>query len=223
MQPPKGRQLVKEFRQLGMNLVRRGKMYLWGIHDWLSSRFQLGRRERTADIYCDHTRGSWVITSWDRAENLALAQFEQNISSSATTPNLTKPEVIIQRGDIFRVDLGMAEACYSLQRPVLVIQNDISNQFEDTVIVVPLSPMLYAKHLQVSVVIPGNTLTGLPTSHVALFSMIRTLPRSVFSTANHLGCLEQWQMAKVDEAIRLSLGLSTLQRIQSRARMRRTS
>ncbi|KKM09224.1 hypothetical protein SY88_19520 [Clostridiales bacterium PH28_bin88] len=132
-------------------------------------------------------------------------------------------EPAIHRGDLFLADLGPGADGNRLLRPVLVIQNDIGNRFCDTVIVVPLTASFKAKRLLFSVLIPRGAETGLCGDHIALFSQIRTLPRSQFHPENRLGRSDANTMTQVDQAIQLSLGLSTLQKLQNRTRSRRKS
>lgn len=125
-----------------------------------------------------------------------------------------KSSVIIRRGDIFNINLG--NNFTKLRRPVLVIQNDIGNKYCQSVIVVPLTTLKKVKKLLFSVPIPANTQTGLKEEHVALFSQIRTLQKEHFTNDSYLGRLNCETLKKVDEAIMLSLGLSTLQKLQSK-------
>lgn len=129
-----------------------------------------------------------------------------------------KSSVPIRRGDIFCLNLGSNEAGGKIFRPVLVIQNDIGNRFCDTVIVVPLTTEKKAKKLFFTVLIESNPQTGLLENHVALFSQIRTIDRKRFTNDNYLGRIDEQTVRKVDEAIQLSLGLSTLQKLQDRRR-----
>jgi len=125
-----------------------------------------------------------------------------------------KSSVIIRRGDIFNINLG--NNFTNLQRPVLVIQNDIGNKYCQSVIVVPLTTLKKVKKLLFSVPIPANSKTGLKEEHIALFSQIRTLQKERFTNDSYLGRIDAETLHKVDEAIMLSLGLSTLQKLQDK-------
>ncbi|MGI6553725.1 MAG: type II toxin-antitoxin system PemK/MazF family toxin [Bacillota bacterium] len=131
--------------------------------------------------------------------------------------------VMIRRGDLFMVNLGMDRQGREILRPVLVIQNDIGNRFCNSVIVVPLSHTLRAKRLIFAVPINRNNQNGLQKDHVALFSQIRTLDKACFTNDNYLGRLSPETMQKVDTAIELSLGLSTLQKLQNRSYLQKQS
>ncbi|MBS4024097.1 MAG: type II toxin-antitoxin system PemK/MazF family toxin [Clostridia bacterium] len=122
----------------------------------------------------------------------------------------------ICRGEVYQINLGQTKDHQELIRPVLVIQNDIGNSLYDSVIVVPLSPKIQTKRLFVSVGITPSEVPGLEEEHVALFFQIRTIDKSKISKEKFLGKIESATMWQVDEAIKLSLGISTIQRIQNR-------
>ncbi|MEW6621742.1 MAG: type II toxin-antitoxin system PemK/MazF family toxin [Bacillota bacterium] len=125
-------------------------------------------------------------------------------------------KVSIRRGDIFLVNLGCDTRGRAVQRPVLVIQNDIGNRFCNTVIIVPLIPNTTAKKLLFSLPIKSTSGTGLTSEHVAVFSQIRTIDKSWFSNDCYLGRLDESDKHKMDKAIELSLGLSALQKIYNK-------
>jgi mRNA interferase MazF len=124
--------------------------------------------------------------------------------------------VPICRGEVYQINLGQTKDNQELTRPVLVIQNDIGNRLYDSVIVVPLSPKIQTKRLFVSIGIKPAEIPGLNEEHVALFFQIRTIDKSKFLKDNFLGKIDSATMWQVDEAIKLSLGISTIQRIQNR-------
>jgi mRNA interferase MazF len=126
----------------------------------------------------------------------------------------------IRRGDVFLVNLGASTDGKRVECPVLVIQNDIGNRLCESVIVVPLTPDVRAKRLWFGVLVEGNPGTGLRCDCVALFSQIRTLEKNRFHPEGRLGRIGPEAMAKVNEAIKISLGLSTLQQLQTRTRAR---
>jgi mRNA interferase MazF len=124
----------------------------------------------------------------------------------------------IERGDIYLIELNGA-AGEKIRQPVLVIQNDVGNRFCQSVIVVPLFPNLRLKHLLLGVMIKAGGGNGLATDHIALFTQIRTIDKSFFHRDNYLGQLDRMVMRRVDEAIKLSLGLSTVQRLQTKQQL----
>ena len=128
-----------------------------------------------------------------------------------------KGSVIIRRGDIFKINL--ASNFTNLRRPVLVIQNDIGNKYCSSVIIVPLTTIRKMKKLLFALAVPASAKTGLKEEHFALFSQIRTLQKEHFTNDTYLGRLDPQFMERVDEAIKLSLGLSTIQRLQNKMRV----
>jgi mRNA interferase MazF len=126
--------------------------------------------------------------------------------------------VVIKRGDIFRI-----RSEQNSEQTYLVIQNDIGNRFCSSVIVVPLTQNLRSRRLFFSMLIEGNLLTGLEKDYVALFQQIRTLSKEHFSTEGKLGSLDTKSIARMDDLIKLSIGLSTLQQLEDRYRSKKTS
>jgi mRNA interferase MazF len=125
-------------------------------------------------------------------------------------------KVFIRRGDIFMVNLGCDSKGRSVIRPVLVIQNDIGNRFCSSIIAVPLIQASSAKRLLFSMPIKANYVTGLTKDHIAVFSHIRTIDKAWFSNDCYLGRINDEDRKQMDKAIELSLGLSTLQRLQNK-------
>jgi mRNA interferase MazF len=121
----------------------------------------------------------------------------------------------IKRGQIYRIRLP-GDPWIEQQRPVLVLQNDIGNRFCPTVIVTPLISDLGAKKLFFSVHVPLEAVEGLQEDLVALLFQLFTLPRDLFSNKMLIGNLPTHLMQKVDKGLKLSLGLSVMQQIQSR-------
>jgi len=132
---------------------------------------------------------------------------------------VTRNGFYIERGDIFLLELGTDGSGKKIKQPVLVVQNDIGNRFCNSVIVVPLLPDLQLKRLLLGVLIKAGGGTGLAKDHIALFTQIRTVDKACFQRDNFLGQPDAQVMARVDEAIKLSLGLSTVQRLQTKQQL----
>jgi len=121
----------------------------------------------------------------------------------------------IKRGQIYWV-LPPGDPWIYKQRLVLVVQNDIGNRFCPTIIVTPLIDDLKAKNLFFSVVIPARRVEGLYQDQIALLFQLFTLAREQFTPANLVGSVPEDIMEKIDQCLKLSLGLSALQQLQSR-------
>jgi mRNA interferase MazF len=116
----------------------------------------------------------------------------------------------IQRGDVVRVDLGgkddddtRGSELYKSRRAV-VIQNDMGNQHSPTTIIAPISKGHTGYPFHVN--LPGSMPELQMDSHVQL-DQIRTVDINARIT-NKYGQLSQPQMDDVDDAIRVSLGLT---------------
>lgn len=128
-----------------------------------------------------------------------------------------RSRILVERGDIYLLELGRDDGM--VRQPVLVIQNDIGNHYCNSVIVVPLLPKLQLKNLLLGVQLAAGGSNGLATNHVAIFTQIRTVDKSLFKRDNYIGRPSVEEMDRVDEAIKLSLGLSTVQRLQTKQRL----
>ncbi len=102
----------------------------------------------------------------------------------------------IKRGDLFSEQAG--------RRPVLVIQNDVGNEYAPTTIVAPLTTKDFSKIYPVNVHIPKG-IGGLNQDGTVLLSQIRTVDKSRLQ--KKIGHLPPAYLAKVNEAIKISLGL----------------
>jgi mRNA interferase MazF len=117
----------------------------------------------------------------------------------------------IRRGDVVRVDLGgeqdddtRGSEIYKSRRSV-VIQNDIGNQHSPTTIIAPISKGHTGYPFHVN--LPGSMPELQTNSHVQL-DQIQTVDISARITKKY-GQLSQSQMDDVDDAIRVSLGLTS--------------
>ncbi|MFA7255357.1 MAG: type II toxin-antitoxin system PemK/MazF family toxin [Candidatus Omnitrophota bacterium] len=113
----------------------------------------------------------------------------------------------IKRGDLFWVDLDPTRGSeQSGRRPVVVIQNDIGNEFAPTVIVAPMTTRNFSKEYPTNVSIP-RAVSGLKENSTVLLSQIRTLDKK--RVEKKIGHLPRIYLERVDHAIKISLGLGT--------------
>ena len=112
----------------------------------------------------------------------------------------------IKRGDVFYVNLDPTKGSeQDGARPVLVIQNDVGNEYAPTVIIAPLTTRAFSKRYPTNVNIPKGT-AGLKEDSTVLLSQIRTIDKSRLE--RKMGRLSSNLTHQVDEAIKVSLGLS---------------
>ena len=111
----------------------------------------------------------------------------------------------IKRGDLFWAGLDPTRGSeQARKRPVLVIQNDIGNEASPTTIIAPLTTRHFSKEYPTNVHLPKGT-GGLKEASTALLSQIRTVDKSRLE--KKIGHLTAIYLDKVDEAIKVSLGL----------------
>ncbi len=113
--------------------------------------------------------------------------------------------VSIQRGDIYYADL--ADAVGSEQggfRPVLVIQNDVGNQYSHTTIVAAITGQLKSRHMPTHVLLAASS-CGLSRDSMVMLEQIRTLDRDRLQS--YMGCVKPHKMREIDAALGISIGL----------------
>ena len=111
----------------------------------------------------------------------------------------------IKRGDLFWVNLDPARGSEQRgRRPVLVIQNDIGNEVAPTTIVAPLTTKSFSKEYPTNVNLPKG-MAGLNVNSTVLLSQIRTIDKNRLE--KKIGYLPENYIQKVDQALRISLGL----------------
>ncbi len=113
----------------------------------------------------------------------------------------------IRRGDIFSIDFEPVRGSEQGKlRPALVIQNDIGNLHSPTIIVAPITSGDDAKfRVNIAIKTPEG---GLTNNSIILLNQIRTVDRSRFG--RYWGHITPKTMQKVDEAIKISLGLISI-------------
>jgi len=90
-------------------------------------------------------------------------------------------------------------------RPALVIQNDVSNRLSDISIVAPTTSTVRFPLNPVHVLLAADENTGLSVTSVALLNQIRAVDRLRF--VKRLGEIDEQTLERIDEAIKISLGL----------------
>ena len=112
----------------------------------------------------------------------------------------------IKRGEIF---LAILEPVKGSEqggiRPVLVIQNDTSNQYSPTTIIAPITSKIYEKDYHTNVFIKKEE-SKLDKDSTILLNQIRTIDKSRIK--KYISNLNYLIMNKVDLAIKVSLGLN---------------
>ncbi len=114
---------------------------------------------------------------------------------------------MISRGDLYSACLDpVVGSEQGGIRPVLVIQNDVGNRYSPTVIVLAVTGQLNKARLPTHVPIDCEG-TGLVKDSVILAEQIRTLDKR--RLRERIGALRPEVMARVSEAVKISLGFAT--------------
>ena len=90
-------------------------------------------------------------------------------------------------------------------RPALIIQNDVGNKFSPVTIVAAITSKLSPTPYPVEVPVSPSKQNGLTAPSAIHLDQIRSVDRK--RLVKPLGKVDQQTMAKVDQAIKISLGL----------------
>jgi mRNA interferase MazF len=93
-------------------------------------------------------------------------------------------------------------------RPALVIQNDVGNRYSPLTIVAAITSAVSPVPYPVEVITDPTTANGLDVRSSIRLDQIRTVDRQ--RLARRLGVVDSSTIAKVDEALKISLGLVRL-------------
>ncbi|MGE5372112.1 MAG: type II toxin-antitoxin system PemK/MazF family toxin [Solirubrobacterales bacterium] len=116
--------------------------------------------------------------------------------------------MLIKRGEIYFAQLNpVIGSEQGGIRPVLVVQNDIGNQYSPTTIVLAITSQINKAKLPTHVELRANRF-GLDKDSVILAEQVRTIDKARLK--QRIAFLDEDFMARVDQAMEISLGLSEL-------------
>lgn len=116
--------------------------------------------------------------------------------------------MLIRRGEIYYAELNpVVGSEQGGTRPVLVIQNDIGNQYSPTTIIAAITSQISKAKLPTHVEVTARR-SGLERDSVILAEQIRTIDKSRLK--EKVTVLDDESMARVNQAIEISLGLVDL-------------
>ena len=124
---------------------------------------------------------------------------------AAQTPQQTRLTSFPRRGEIYLVTFDPTVGHEIRKtRPALVVQNDVSNRYSQLTIVAAISSQFDTPSRPREVIIEPDE-SGLPKVSVVLAGQIRTVDRR--RLIKRLGSLSPMSMRRIDDALRISLGL----------------
>ena len=113
--------------------------------------------------------------------------------------------VLVRRGDVFYADLNpVVGSEQGGIRPVLVVQNDVGNKYSPTVIVAAITSQIDKAKLPTHVELQSEEY-GLEKDSFILIEQLRTVDKKRLK--EKITILDQDIMVKVDESLKISLGL----------------
>ncbi|MBI3208782.1 MAG: type II toxin-antitoxin system PemK/MazF family toxin [Candidatus Solibacter usitatus] len=111
-----------------------------------------------------------------------------------------------RRGEIYLTALDPTQGReIKKTRPVLIIQNDVSNRLSDITIVAPITSTVRFPLNPVHVLLEANLATGLTVTSVAMLNQVRAVDR--LCLIRRLGVVDDATLELVNEAIKISFGL----------------
>ena len=115
-----------------------------------------------------------------------------------------KKDEMVYRGEIYFADLDPVEGSeQGGRRPVLIIQNDVGNQYAPTTIVSAITSQekkhIYPTHVRV------RNVDGLEASSIVMLEQIRTIAKERLEFK--IGQLNRKNMWRVNLAILISMGI----------------
>ncbi|MDI3480963.1 MAG: mRNA interferase MazF [Tepidanaerobacteraceae bacterium] len=114
--------------------------------------------------------------------------------------------VLVRRGDVYYADLNpVVGSEQGGVRPVLVVQNDVGNKYSPTVIIAAITSQIDKAKLPTHVELSREDF-GLEKDSVILLEQLRTIDKRRLK--EKITFLDQDIMVKVDEALKISLGLT---------------
>ncbi|MBI3891186.1 MAG: type II toxin-antitoxin system PemK/MazF family toxin [Candidatus Wallbacteria bacterium] len=111
----------------------------------------------------------------------------------------------VRRGDVFLVSLDPTVGSeQGGTRPVVVIQNDVGNEFSPVTIVAAITTKAFSKRFPTNVPLPRN-ISGLRHDSTVMLNQIRTIDSQ--RLVRRLVRLAEPLLAEIDTALRVSLAL----------------
>ena len=112
----------------------------------------------------------------------------------------------VKRGDIYYADLSpVVGSEQGGVRPVLIVQNDVGNQFSPTVIVAAITSQTGKAKLPTHIQLQASG-GGLVRESIVLLEQIRTLDKR--RLRERMGRLDDASMRRIDRALQVSFGLN---------------
>ncbi len=114
-------------------------------------------------------------------------------------------KVALRRGEIFFAELNPVQGSeQGGVRPVLVVQNDVGNNFSPTTIVLPITSRMCKAKLPTHVELSRKE-SGLARDSVVLAEQIRTIDKQRLQ--QRVAVLDELTMSRINQAMEISMGI----------------
>ncbi|MBQ3199603.1 MAG: type II toxin-antitoxin system PemK/MazF family toxin [Firmicutes bacterium] len=111
----------------------------------------------------------------------------------------------LRRGEIFFAELNPVQGSeQGGVRPVLVVQNDVGNNFSPTTIVLPITSRMCKAKLPTHVELSRKE-SGLARDSVVLAEQIRTIDKQRLQ--QRVAVLDELTMSRINQAMEISMGI----------------
>lgn len=115
-------------------------------------------------------------------------------------------DMTLKRGDIFFAELNPVQGSeQGGVRPVLVVQNDVGNNYSPTTIVLPITSRMSKAKLPTHVALSRRE-SGLSRDSVVLAEQIRTIDK--VRLQQKVATLNEMTMARINNAMEISMGIA---------------
>ncbi len=112
----------------------------------------------------------------------------------------------LKRGDIYFAELNPVQGSeQGGMRPVLVVQNDVGNNYSPTTIVLPITSRLQKPKLPTHVALSRQE-SGLTRDSVVLAEQIRTIDK--VRLQQKVACLDAITMNRINQAMEISMAIA---------------
>jgi len=112
---------------------------------------------------------------------------------------------MIKRGEIFLANLEPVKGKeQGGLRPVLILQNDISNKYSPVTIIAAITSKIFVKEYPTNIFLSKNN-SGLNKDSTIMLNQIRTIDS--LRLIKKIGKVDNFIMNKVDRALKISLSL----------------
>lgn len=112
----------------------------------------------------------------------------------------------LKRGDIFFAELNPVQGSeQGGVRPVLVVQNDVGNNYSPTTIILPITSKMTKAKLPTHVALSRRE-SGLSRDSVVLAEQIRTIDK--VRLQQKVATLNEMTMSRINNAMEISMGIA---------------